>query len=226
MDDKHFHDCKESQIVGKCEEIKELADSLTFLHMQFNVMWSGIEYHSLENCLVSIHGNSVRVRSSIVGSYEGRIYRLEYRMSTNEAGQTTSLDLTFHGNNKIRRDLLTADENGKWNHNGSQAPSFAACIDVDIPLTPFTNTLPIRRLGLKAGESKEILVLYCDLLNDQLIPVRQRYTCISGTQYHYENVPNDFEADITVDDTGLVIDYPQLFVRDSIMETYYHEPIE
>jgi hypothetical protein len=194
--------------------------------MQFNVMWSGIEHHSLESCLISLHGFSIRVRSSIVGSYQGRIYRLEYRLSTNERGETKTLDLTFQGSNKIRRDHLSVDEHGNWKHNGELAPSFAGCIDIDIPLTPFTNTLPIRRLGLKPGESKLILVVYCDLLNDQLIPVTQQYRCISGTQYHYENVPNDFEADIVVDESGLVIDYPQLFVRDSIMETYYPEPIE
>ena len=32
-------------------------------------------------------------------------------------------------------------------------------------------------------------------------------------EYKFENVPNDFEAIITVDEWGLVVNYPELFVR-------------
>ena len=34
------------------------------------------------------------------------------------------------------------------------------CIDVDISATPFTNTLPIRRLQLEPGESQELTITY------------------------------------------------------------------
>lgn len=64
-------------------------------------------------------------------------------------------------------------------------------------------------------------MIYCDLLEGQLRHVRQRYTCLSNTEYHYENVPNDFEATIQVDDLGLVVDYPLLFVRTAALETSY-----
>jgi hypothetical protein len=154
------------------------------------------------------------------------MYVLQYRLSTNEQGHTTFLELVFQGNNKIITQVLAGDGDGNWKHNGETAAAFAGCIDVDIPLTPFTNTLPIRRLQLAPGESKDILVLYCDVLNEQLFAVRQRYRCLSRTKYHYENIPNDFEADIVVDDTGLVIDYPQLFVRTNIIESQYPEPID
>jgi hypothetical protein len=36
------------------------------------------------------------------------------------------------------------------------------CENVDVSETPFTNTLPIRRLGLTSGESAEIRVAYFD----------------------------------------------------------------
>jgi hypothetical protein len=66
---------------------------------------------------------------------------------------------------------------------------------------------------LGIGAQKQIRVLYLDLLEGQIIPVTQQYTRLSESQYHYQNVPNDFEANITVDDAGLVIDYPSLFMR-------------
>jgi hypothetical protein len=37
----------------------------------------------------------------------------------------------------------------------------------------------------------------------------------------YENVPNDFEALITVDLDGLVVDFPELFTRTAYIESKY-----
>jgi hypothetical protein len=86
-------------------------------------------------------------------------------------------------------------------------------MEVDIPLTPFTNSLPVNRLQLVDGQEKNIDVIYIDLLEDSIKKVKQKYRRISAEVYHYENVPNDFEAEITVDEAGFVIDYPQLFTR-------------
>ena len=123
------------------------------------------------------------------------------------------------GNNQVIH--LEGDGKGNWLYNGKSAPEFAGCTDVDVPLTPFTNTLPIRRLELKPHQTQEIKVIYCNVLEDIVSAVRQKYTCLSATQYHYENVPNDFEATIVVDEAGLVIDYPMLFLRTASMETNY-----
>ena len=111
---------------------------------------------------------------------------------------------------------MEEDGKGNWICNGEKDDQFSGCIDVDIPLTPFTNSLPIRRLKLKEKESKEIRVIYCEILENRVKPVRQKYTCISASEYKYENVPNDFEATIRVDGSGFVIDYPQLFERSAI----------
>ncbi|MCE7062290.1 putative glycolipid-binding domain-containing protein [Dyadobacter sp. CY343] len=85
--------------------------------------------------------------------------------------------------------------------------------EVDISLTPFTNTLPINNPVLAEKETREIKVVYFDFSKQIVRPVRQRYTRLSADLYHYENVPNDFEADIRVDDDGLVVEYPGLFSR-------------
>ena len=105
--------------------------------------------------------------------------------------------------------------------NGVKSELLKGCMDLDIPLTPFTNTLPIRRLKLSPGRSQEVKVIYCDLLKQEIKPVCQRYTCLSNSEYHYENVPNDFEATILVDEFGLVIDYPYLFVRTKALKSNY-----
>ncbi len=93
------------------------------------------------------------------------------------------------------------------------------CIDVDIGVTPATNALPIKRLGLSAGESREILAAYVPLpsqIADAFIPARaeQRYTCLEvGRLYRYEGLFRNFTAELEIDGAGIVLDYPDTFKR-------------
>jgi hypothetical protein len=115
--------------------------------------------------------------------------------------------------NRIQEILLQNDGNGHWSLSNKPAPEFDNCVDVDIPLTPLTNSLPVNRLKLKQSEEREISVIYIDLLEDEISVKNQKYRRLSKEVYKYENIPNDFEAEIVVDDEGVVVDYPQLFVR-------------
>ncbi|GAB3337042.1 putative glycolipid-binding domain-containing protein [Larkinella ripae] len=191
--------------------------------MQQNLLWTGREYDSLENCLVELGETGAEITSTIIGRYGEKIYQVDYRIRTNQQWETLALELKSRHSNQTQVIQLESDGTGNWWLNGEKADEFAGCIDVDIPLTPFTNTLPIRRLNLRPGQTQEIRVLYCDLLEWQLKPVRQLYTCLSETEYQYENVPNDFEATIQVDEFKLVVDYPQLFVRTAVLPTAYNE---
>ncbi len=88
--------------------------------------------------------------------------------------------------------------------------------------TAFTNTLPIRRLGLQPGESAELSVAYIDVPTLGVTPARQRYGCLARSaeegRYRYESLPSaalpgGFTDDLLVDADGLVVDYPKLFRR-------------
>ena len=189
--------------------------------MQTNLLWKGREYYSLENCLVDDTADGLIVRSTIVGYYKEKIYRVEYTVKTNRLYQTTYLEVNCRHNNKIQQFKFNGDGKGNWKSEGKTLDEFAGCIDVDIPLTPFTNTLPIKRLNLSKDQTEEIKVIYCDLLEESITAVSQKYTCISNTSYHYENVPNDFEATIKVDNSGFVIYYPSLFIRKAALKSHY-----
>jgi hypothetical protein len=88
---------------------------------------------------------------------------------------------------------------------------------VDVSETPFTNTLPIRRLGLASGEYADISVAYFDGTELQPWPEPQRYTCLEkgegGGLYRFVSLDGGFTADLAVDADGLVVDYPGLFRR-------------
>jgi uncharacterized protein len=114
---------------------------------------------------------------------------------------------------------LRADGSGRWQDGaGAPLPALEGCLDVDLSATPFTNTLPIRRLALPVGASATIQVVYVAVPALALSAVEQRYTHLGarpngGSRYLYEGLSTDFHAEIEVDDDGLVLDYPGLFQR-------------
>lgn len=187
--------------------------------MQTNILWSGIEYHSLENCIIDSNVDVI-VNSIIIGSYNEKIYRVEYLIKLNELWETHYCFVKSQIDSEIKNIEFGKNQN-MWSLNGKYFDSFDDCTDVDIPLTPLTNSLSINRLKLNQGQEREIDVIYIDLLEDSIEHVKQKYRRISSEVYKYENIPNDFETEIKVDDAGFVIDYPQLFTRTSRKEVHF-----
>ncbi|RAV99192.1 putative glycolipid-binding domain-containing protein [Pseudochryseolinea flava] len=180
--------------------------------MRTNILWTGREYHSIEHCSLQSVEDGFEVSSTIVGYYQNTIYKVDYHLELNERWETLSIKINSSLKNVLTEYSFYSDGKGNWNDRDHSLDQFKGCVDIDIPLTPFTNTLPINRLELKDGEEAEIDVLYLDLLAQEVRAVKQKYKRSSNHVYHYENIPNDFDADIQVDDFGLVTDYPKLFI--------------
>ena len=188
--------------------------------MKANILWAGREYHSLENCLVNCTDSENQISSTIVGYYNKKIYGIKYRIDANSNWETILVEIRSRHNHQEQIIRLESNGRGKWFRDGKHCPQYEGCMDIDIPLTPFTNSLPINRLKLTKGSEQDIKVVYIDLLANDIMTVLQKYKRLSDTEYHYENVPNDFEADIKVDEFGLVVDYPLLFERIAIENSF------
>lgn len=185
---------------------------LKSIHMQTNILWSGIEYYSLENCIIDSQNDGITINSTIIGFYNDIIYRVEYIIRLDRSWQTFYCLVKSQIDHQSKKIEFIKNKNG-WTLNGQFRPEFNACLDIDIALTPFTNSLPINRLKLKQGQESKVDVIYIDILENNIQHVKQKYSRIADRTYRYENIPNDFEAKIQVDSAGLVIDYPQLFKR-------------
>ncbi|HEX8940087.1 MAG TPA: putative glycolipid-binding domain-containing protein, partial [Candidatus Limnocylindrales bacterium] len=85
------------------------------------------------------------------------------------------------------------------------------CPDVDLVVTPATNTLPIRRLGLQAGETATIRALWIRVPSLELVVAEQEYACHAPGRYRYR--AGSFAADLEVDEDGLVVDYAGIWRR-------------
>ncbi len=184
--------------------------------MHKNILWKGQAYKSLENCHLLTGKNGTEINAVIIGLYHNIIFKVEYFIKTNKQWETIFFEIKSNLNSRVQLLSYKSDGKGNWITNGKHCEQFNGCIDIDISVTPLTNSLPVNRLHLLKNESKKINVFYIDIFKQQLSAVQQYYTRLSEFKYKYENVPNDFEAVITVDELGLLTNYPKLFKRMAI----------
>ncbi len=185
--------------------------------MRLEVLWRQLAGTGAEHLVLNTDGE-IRADSLAVGQVEGMSYRIHYVIECDAAWNIQRVQVEDLLNRKAG--VLRRDENNLWTtDDGKAVHELDGCSEVDIMITPFTNTLPIRRLALQPGESRPIAVAYIGLPGLKLSRMEQRYTCLSadenGAVYRYENLGSDFRADLKVDTDGLVVDYPNIFVMDA-----------
>jgi hypothetical protein len=181
------------------------------------VMWAPWEEAGLEHLRLVTSGSGVVANGLVIGLQGGRPFRIGYEIRCDGRWRVREVRAAAPDSERSVLELLANGE-GRWKSRGGEpVPELDGCIDVDISATPFTNTLPIRRLGLKPGESEELTVTYIRVPELLVGPERQRYGCLEDQtdrgHYRFEALPSGFTAELPVDADGLVIDYPGLFRR-------------
>lgn len=177
------------------------------------VMWTRWDEPGLEHLRLSVGADGVRADGLVIGLDGDGAFRAQYDLRCDAAWRVR--EARVRALDRDRPDLyLLSDGVGHWtNGDGAPRPELDGCVDVDLSISPFTNTLPIRRLPLSVGASAELLVTYLDLPAGRVAPMRQRYTRRAESLYRYESLPGGFTAELPVDEDGLVRDYPGLWRR-------------
>jgi hypothetical protein len=171
-----------------------------------DLAWRGLEVDSLERLHVD-EGSSIRVRS-IIDSARGR-YSYEIVCEPDWTFRTLHLEAAT-GERALD---LESDGAGQWTVDGERRSDLDECIDIDLSGTPFSNSLPIRRLDLAIDDEADLVVAYIDLAELTVQPDEQRYTRLDEDLYRYESLDSDFTRDLIVDAAGFVVEYPGLFER-------------
>ena len=109
---------------------------------------------------------------------------------------------------------VSRDSDARWRVNGAAAPQVDGCEDIDLAFTPMTNLLPIRRLALDVGASASVRAAWLRFPELVLEPLEQTYTRLAPARYLYESAGGAFRRELTVDATGLVLEYPGIWVAD------------
>ena len=151
-------------------------------------------------------------RGAVVATLEGAPLKASYSVETDAAWVTRRVRVDVTGGGRLE---ILSDGAGHWRcADGGALPELDGCIDPDISMTPFTNTLAVRRLGLKVGEAAEIKVAYVLVPELSLRAAPQRYTRLAERLWRFDGLDIDFTADLTMDEGGFVVEYPGLFRRE------------
>jgi uncharacterized protein len=182
-----------------------------------SVFWRPLDEIGLEHLLLSVLPDRIEADGMILQTKAGRgPFRARYRIEAAPDWTMRRCDIRVEEPGAPERRLdLDIDADGRWRDRaGGQAlPALAGCREVDIQVSPFTNSLPIGRLRLAQGQSAEIRAAYITVPELTLAPAPQRYTRLGSDRHRYEGLGTGFAADIAIDAGGLVLDYPGVFQR-------------
>jgi hypothetical protein len=160
-----------------------------------------------EHCTLTLRDGGLALVGTVLGSDAGVPVRIEYRVLAVDAGPTTAVHVRDLRGFSQRTIALERSSKGAWSVDGAAAPGLKGCMDVDLGCSPSTNTLPIRRLRLAIGASKTIQAAWVRFPELDVVKTPQTYTRLDELTYRYAS--GTFEAELTVDDDGLVTSYAE-----------------
>lgn len=150
-------------------------------------------------------------RGDVAATLDGAPLNASYLVETDTAWITRRVRVEVHDGGSLE---ILSDGAGHWRRADCAAlPELDGCLDPDISMTPFTNTVAIRRLGSQIGEAADIKVAYILVPELSVHPAPQRYTRVADKLWRFDGLDIDFVAEIRVDEHGFVLEYPGLFRR-------------
>jgi uncharacterized protein len=183
-------------------------------------VWLKNEQAGCEFAEITLEPDRLTARGVAIGS-SPIPYRLDYLLETGAAFVTLLLDVSSRGAGWSRRLVMRSNGAGSWLIHadvegnadlpapGGDPAALAGALDCDLGLSPVTNLMPILRHGLLSGLGQaELTAAWVSVPDLRVRPDRQLYTNAGTNLIRYEALDGSFSAMITVDDDGLVVDYP------------------
>ena len=171
----------------------------------------------LEIARIACRPDGLVVEGVTVATEDGESWQVDYRLVLDLEGRSRSATVTSQSSGLDAGVELTCDERGRWWANGHHVAQVDGCADVDLGSSALTNAFPVRRLGLRTGDTADAPAVYVrapDLVVERL---DQRYRRLLDeghtARYEYMAPRFDFACTIRYDETGLVLDYPGIAVR-------------
>lgn len=171
------------------------------------MVWHLVSQPGIEHCTVLSDEAGWRLEGTVVTALAGKPTRVRYSIRCDLGWNTRYVRITMNWGAERTQLTLGATDERLWTINDSPAANLTGCTDVDLGVTPSTNTLPINRLKLAIDAAAEItaaMVLFPSL---EIMPARQRYTRLDAQLYRYEGLDTGYTSELTVNDLGLVTDY-------------------
>lgn len=176
-------------------------------------MWENKDSHSLEYFNLITKENAFVLEGAIVLLLDGSPARITYKIECNKNWKTRNVAIRQERSGIASHLALNVSNRQVWKTKGSTIPFATGLHDVDLEVTPATNTLPIRRIGLKEDESRQVDAVWVRFPSLTLERLQQRYTRIDRNRYMYEYLSAGYQAELEVDECGIVVSYDNLWRR-------------
>lgn len=179
--------------------------------------WLGADGPRMEGARVVLGERRLRATGALVSGAHGdeAAYSATYSITTGERGDVSRVSVRAVNAKGEGQVTLNRSEEGIWlvdHGQGVQRNSFQGAMDVDVSACVLFNTIPVRRLGLHVTPGEHTVpVVWVRLPDLSVHLVHQTYssTAPGAVTFRWDDVT----ADLTVDERGLVIDYPGLAKR-------------
>jgi hypothetical protein len=183
--------------------------------------WAGLGGLRLEAVRVVLGERSMRATGSMVAAalQDGaEPYSASYSLATDESGVVRRLTVRTIRAQGEQHVTLSRSEEGIWLVDGAPGAirtDFDGAVDVDLALSPLFNALPVRRLDLhRTAAEHELPMVFVALPGLEVRQVGQTYRTVSLDDPAVVSFASgSFQADLTVDSDGLVLEYPGLAQR-------------
>lgn len=171
--------------------------------------WRRIDVTGLERLEIDVAPGAVIARGSVI-CLEGGGFRLDHYWRL--TSDWRAMELRVERWNADDHAVLHLERNRDgWTVDGAQRPDLDGADEPDLSVTPFCNTLPIRR----TERSLTLDTAFVDGATLMVGRSRQRYDRLEADRLRYVDLglSAGFEAELDVDDMGLVLRYEHLFER-------------
>ena len=152
-----------------------------------------------------------RLRGHTSAVEDGRPYAVAYEI-TLDGWITREVRVTSDTVDGLRSTHVRSDGRGGWTVDGVPAPHLDGLVDVDLEASACTNTLPVHRLTTPVGAVVAASAVYVQASDLAVRRLDQTYRRLDDRQFAYTS-EGGFEAVLTFDRSGLVLDYPGIAVR-------------
>ncbi|WP_408009336.1 putative glycolipid-binding domain-containing protein [Pseudalkalibacillus sp. A8] len=176
------------------------------------IVWENLVHFGCEYVQTKIRGNELFVESTLIYIENGQPLKVVYRLTLDQwKTKKATIEVSDHSFIEINGDGdgIWFDQYRRW------IPELDGTIDIDISATPFSNSLPINRLDWEVNQMREFEMVYIAIPSLQMKKVPQRYTFVEQKNnvqvFQYESPT--YQSLISVDDKGIVLEYPGLFKR-------------
>ena len=124
--------------------------------MPTTILWHNRDGLGAERCVLTETPDGHQLAGVVLLAFDSLPARVEYRVELDANWLTRRVEVRQEQPSACDTLTLTADGAGAWWRDDAPLPQVAGCLDIDLGVSPSTNTLPIRRLQLQPGQRAQV----------------------------------------------------------------------